>query len=156
MQSLANYFLLTSFSFFHCYGHFCWTSSFCSWHLLSTLCHPCIHCRKGFPLMSHWIHPKVTPTGWEESRVWVFIPQDSSLVGISRVHVSSMEGGLSGSPLHTAVSSGSDNCTLPRAYYCQVLRYHLGLPTPCFINNTFLNSTQVTESECALFPAETW
>lgn len=91
-------------------------------------------CPTGF--IQKW-HPQEA-IGWEESRVWVFIPQDSSLVGISRVHVSSMEGGLSGSPLHTAISSGSDNCTLPRAYCCQVLRYHLGLPTPCFINNTFI------------------
>lgn len=130
-----------TFFFFHCYGHFCWISSFCSWDLLSTLHHPCIHCLKSFPLMSHWIHPKVTPTGGYRLRgeqglgihsPW-FLP-----AGISRVPVSSIGGGLPGSPLHTAISSGSDNCTLPRAYCRQVLRYHLRFPTPCFINNHFI------------------
>lgn len=98
-----------------------------------------MHCLRGCPLMSYWIRAKIAPqeaVWWKESRVWVFLPQDSSLQDVRSVAMSSVKGGLSGSPVDTAVSS--DNCALPGTYCFQVLRYHLGFPTPCFMSNTLI------------------
>lgn len=128
--------------FVYWYGHLHWTASICPSDppppfiiLLCTLKADMHTLSQSFSLMSHWIHPKVAPTGGCRARGEQGLGIHSPL-GFSSWLCPSLEGGLPGSPLHTAVFSGFDICTLLTIARCYPVT--CGFLVPCFICNTFI------------------